>query len=132
MISKKKHHKFWVEVWSGKNIVEPPYEKKIKKIRKEITKAIKNGLTVEEVRKMHEIIDNSGKDIRLIIDHNFLKPQELVEFLSHSDINLFLYDPHQTRSLSGSIDYALSARRPIGISRRLLNQYMKNIQTTIF
>ncbi len=89
------------------------------------------GRAREEVRKMHEIIDNSGRDIRLIIDHNFLKPQELVEFLSYSDINLFLYDPHQTRSLSGSIDYALSARRPIGISRSWMFRHINWITPSI-
>ena len=62
MISKKKHHKFWLEVWSGKNIVEPPYEKKIKKIRKEIAKAIKNGLSLDEARQAAN--KKYGKDWR--------------------------------------------------------------------
>jgi len=85
-----------------------------------------------EVEKMRQIILNSGKDIELEVTHDFLEHENLLNFLRQNDINIFLYDPHQTRSLSGSIDYALSVRKPIGISRSWMFRHINWVTPSIY
>lgn len=85
-----------------------------------------------EVEKMRQIIANSGKDIELEVTHEFLEHIDLLNFLKQNDINIFLYDPHQTRSLSGSIDYALSVRKPIGISRSWMFRHINWVTPSIY
>ena len=85
-----------------------------------------------EVEKMRQIIANSGKDIELEVTHDFLEHIDLLNFLKQNDINVFLYDPHQTRSLSGSIDYALSVRKPIGISRSWMFRHINWVNPSIY
>ena len=85
-----------------------------------------------EVEKMRQIISNSGKDIELEVTHDFLEHETLLNFLRQNDINIFLYDPHQTRSLSGSIDYALSVRKPIGISRSWMFRHINWVNPSIY
>jgi hypothetical protein len=85
-----------------------------------------------EVEKMRQIIDNSGKDIELEVNHDFLEHIDLLNFLRQNDINVFLYDPHTTRSLSGSMDYALSVRKPIGISRSWMFRHVNWVKPSIY
>lgn len=85
-----------------------------------------------EVEKMRQIIANSGKNIELEVTHDFLEHEHLLNFLRQNDINIFLYDPHQTRSLSGSIDYALSVRKPIGISRSWMFRHINWVTPSIY
>lgn len=49
--------------------------------------------------------------------HDFLERNEMVAWLSKNDINLFVYDDQPGRGISSAIDFALAARRPIGISK---------------
>ncbi len=65
-----------------------------------------------------------GTHIHIEIDHKFLSPEELIYSLSRNDINLFLYDQMQGRGYSSSIDYALSAGRPIGISSSYMFRHL--------
>lgn len=57
-----------------------------------------------------------GTDIKLEVVHQFLPQRWLLDWLSFNDINLFLYQSSTGRGLSSATDYALSVRRPIGIS----------------
>ena len=54
--------------------------------------------------------------IQLMITHEFFTNTELLQFLHSNTMNIFLYKPCNNRSISSTIDYALSARKPIGIS----------------
>lgn len=54
--------------------------------------------------------------IQLMITHEFFTNTELLQFLHSNTMNIFLYKPCANRSISSTIDYALSARKPIGIS----------------
>lgn len=85
-----------------------------------------------EVDKMRDIIQASGKSIILDVNHDYLEHDDLLNFLRGNDINIFMYDPFEDRSLSGSIDYALSARRPIGISRSWMFRHINWIKPSIF
>jgi hypothetical protein len=85
-----------------------------------------------EIAKMRDIIFSSGKNIILEENHDFLEHDELLNFLRGNDINIFMYEPFNDRSLSGSIDYALSARRPIGISRSWMFRHINWVKPSIF
>ena len=77
-----------------------------------------------EVDKIKKIL--SGTKIQLDVNHNFLEPQELYNFLSNNDINVFCYDTMPERSISGSTDYALSVKKPIALSRsNMFNHFHK-------
>jgi hypothetical protein len=78
----------------------------------------------EEVRKIENILE--GTNIELEISHEFLDPQDIFDFLSNNDINLFLYDIMPSKSISGATDYALSVKKPIGLSRsNMFNHFHK-------
>jgi hypothetical protein len=54
--------------------------------------------------------------IQLMITHEFFTNTELLQFLHSNTMNIFLYKACNDRSISSTIDYALSARKPLGIS----------------
>lgn len=85
-----------------------------------------------EVNKMRDVIQASGKSIILEVNHDYLEHDDLLDFLRGNDINIFMYEPFNERSLSGSIDYALSARRPIGISRSWMFRHINWVKPSIF
>lgn len=84
-----------------------------------------NGfLAKEEVRKIKNILE--GTNIELEVSHDFLPPQDIFDFLSNNDINIFAYDIMPGRSISGSTDYALSVKKPIALSRsNMFNHFHK-------
>ena len=85
----------------------------------------------EEVNKVKNIINNSEKNIQLEVSHDFLNHEDILNFLHQNDINLFLYDPHETRSLSSTIDYALSVKKPIGISKSWMFRHINKVSPSI-
>jgi len=60
-------------------------------------------------------ISKSG--IQLIVSHDFLTNEEVLQFLNSNTMNLFLYDELAERQgFSSVIDYVLSLNKPFGIS----------------
>lgn len=57
-----------------------------------------------------------GSNIKLETSNYFMDSIDLVHWLSRNTINIFNCIPTAGRGISSSIDYALSARRPIGVS----------------
>lgn len=85
-----------------------------------------------EIEKVKKVIELSGnKNIDLEVNHNFLEHDEVLEFLRENDINVFLYDKHETRSLSSTIDYALSVKKPIAISNSAMFRHIRNSSPSI-
>lgn len=76
------------------------------------------SMALNEVAKMRSILE--GTEIELHATHEFYSHEEMLQILSESDINIFPYDELHGRTLSSTIDFALSARKPIGIT----NSYM--------
>jgi hypothetical protein len=72
------------------------------------------SLARAEADKCREIL--KGTEIILEITHDHKSHNDLLFWLSLNDINLFLYKPSHGRGISSTIDYALSVKRPIGIS----------------
>jgi hypothetical protein len=70
---------------------------------------------------LNKIINNClnikcKKGIKLMICCNFFTDEELLLFLKSNTMNLFLYDSIDNKCLSSCIDYAVSVKKPIGIS----------------
>jgi hypothetical protein len=59
---------------------------------------------------------NSKPGIHLLVTFDFFTNEDVLYFLSNNTMNIFLYDKCQHRSISSVIDYAVSVKKPIGIS----------------
>ena len=55
-------------------------------------------------------------DIKIMITHDFYSNDEILTFLESNTMNIFMYDSMNGRSISSVIDYAISVKKPIGIS----------------
>jgi hypothetical protein len=55
--------------------------------------------------------------IKLIISHNFLNKQQLLDFLAGNTLNAFFYDTQKNRGISSTIEHALAVQRPIAITK---------------
>jgi hypothetical protein len=87
-------------------------------------------LARQELQKMQDVLVDSN--IEFEVSHEYLKEDDLIEFLSMNDINLFLFNEMKGRGLSSSIDYALASKRPIGISRSDMFRHLTDVSSSIF
>ena len=72
---------------------------------------------------------NKKPNIRVFITHEFFTTEDVLLFLRSNTINLFMYDEMHGRGISSTIDYAMSVRKPIGISNSYMfrNVYSDNV-----
>jgi hypothetical protein len=54
--------------------------------------------------------------IQIKVSHEYFTDNEILQFLSSNTINCFFYDAMHGRSISSTIDYALSVRKPLCIT----------------
>jgi hypothetical protein len=78
--------------------------------------------------KCRELNRKSG--IKLNITHNFKSDNETLEFLAGNDINIFMYSA-ANQGLSSATDYALSVRRPIGITNNSMFKHIYKDEISI-
>lgn len=71
--------------------------------------------TVERMKEMC-FQKNIKPGIILLITHEFFSTNEILTFLQSNTMNIFLYDQMYGRGISSAIDYAISVKKPIGIS----------------
>ena len=57
------------------------------------------------------------RSVKLILSHEFLSQEQLLDFLAQNSINAFFYDENKGRGISSVIDYALAVQRPIAITK---------------
>jgi len=69
--------------------------------------------------------------ITLKITHDFLSTSQVVEWLGQNTVNLFLYQEKNKIGISSSVDFALSARRPIGISSSPMFDHLLDVKHLI-
>lgn len=115
------------------------FDRIIRKVNEEFDSAIikfiipyahfgdQNGQLALSIDKIcHELNQKPG--IKLMIIHSFFDDVDILRFLRSNSINLFLYDEMIGRGNSSTIDYAISAQKPLGIR----NSYMfKHIYSDI-
>lgn len=71
----------------------------------------------ERIEECKQIIGMKNSGIILEPSHHFMNDYMLMNWLHSNDLNFFYYPPNIGRGLSSVIDYALSAKKPIAISR---------------
>lgn len=69
--------------------------------------------------------------ITLNVTHRHLTIKELQEFLAKNSINVFLYEYQEKRGVSSTIDWALSVRRPIAITKSSMFRHLHNCDPSI-
>jgi len=82
-----------------------------------ITQAKYGNYSTEAIDIKNECMNIPVKDgIRVMITNEFFSDEEMLLFLKFNTMNLFLYDHMYGRGISSTIDYAISVKKPIGIS----------------
>lgn len=71
-------------------------------------------------------------DIILMIYTDFISEDELLNFLQSNTMNIFLYDKMDGRGISSTIDYALSVKRPLGISDSFMFRHIYHDQICLY
>uniref|UniRef100_A0A6C0DJF7 Uncharacterized protein n=1 Tax=viral metagenome TaxID=1070528 RepID=A0A6C0DJF7_9ZZZZ len=72
-------------------------------------------ITNSNIKNLCESIPKKSK-IKLMITHEFCSNEDILYFLRLNTMNIFLYDKLQGRGISSVIDYAISVKKPFGIS----------------
>lgn len=62
--------------------------------------------------------------IRLNVTHHHFSEDELVHFLARNDLNAFLYDYAEKRGIASTTEWALSARRPLAITKSSMFRHL--------
>lgn len=74
----------------------------------------------------------TNDNIKLNTTHSFLSNEEILDFLASNDLNIFFYEKYQHyNGISSTIDYALSAKTPIAISRSNMFSHIWDVQPSI-
>jgi hypothetical protein len=70
------------------------------------------------IHRMRDICmkTNSKPGIIVMISHDFFSTTDILKFLKSNTMNIFLYDTMHGRGISSTIDYAISVKKPLGIS----------------
>jgi len=75
----------------------------------------KNVYGPQILAQVKSIITKPG--IKVEVSNNWLNEQGIVNWLAQNTINCYFYDYLDGAGMSGSIDYAIAARRPIAITK---------------
>ena len=62
--------------------------------------------------------------IKLNVTTEYISDIELLDFLNKNDINIFLYDRQPERGQASILDYAISAKKPIGLSNSFMFHHL--------
>jgi len=89
------------------------------------------NLARQEMDKVRNVIEKKNNKIQLEVSHDFLNQMDMLKFLKQNDVNIYLYDLHRTRTLSSTIDYSLSVRKPIAISDSWMFRHISDVTPTI-
>ena len=67
-----------------------------------------------------------------MIHTDFVNENDLLIFLQSNTMNIFLYDNLHGRGISSTIDYALSVRRPLGISDSFMFRHIYSDEICLY
>jgi hypothetical protein len=103
------------------------FDKVVKKVNEEFDNAIirlhlPNNTVVNvdkvmkhQILKTCELLNKNGNE--LTVTENYMSNYELLSWLNESTLNCFFYDSKQSLGISSVIDYALSVKVPLAITR---------------
>lgn len=81
---------------------------------------------LEEVNK-----EITKPGIILEVSHNFMSDEKIVQWLSENTINCYFYDYLDGHGVASSPDYAISARRPIAVTKSFQLRNFWNLSPSI-
>ena len=90
--------------------------------REEVIQNVKNKCLKENIKP----------GIILMITHTFFSNDDVLRFLNSNTINIFLYDSLNNNSLSSVIDYAISVKKPKGISDSNMFKHIYSDQICLY
>lgn len=87
----------------------------------------------EIMKQMDEYLREKcvGK-MELIISHEYLSPDGLVNFLAGNDLNAFFYDEQSGRGVSSVIDFAIASERPMVLSNCSMFRHIRHFAPELF
>lgn len=89
----------------------------------------KNVYGPQILQQVRSIITKPG--IKIEVSNDWLEEQDIVNWLAQNTINCYFYDYLDGAGMSGSIDYAIAAKRPIAITKSHQFKTYWNLQPTI-
>lgn len=69
--------------------------------------------------------------IRLVASHEFFDDAGLIDFLASNTLNAFLYDYVSQAGISSATDHAMTARRPIAITKSVMFRHLHRLEPRI-
>ncbi|MDD8018423.1 MAG: hypothetical protein PHP42_08620 [Bacteroidota bacterium] len=75
------------------------------------------------------LIEKPG--IELIVTHDFMDNNAMLEFLAKNTINVFLYEDTSGRGLSSAVDIAMAVQRPIAVSDAVMFRHVFQTEPSI-
>jgi hypothetical protein len=87
------------------------------------------SMAYQRVAEVKSIITKPG--IIVQASHNFMKDNEIVNWLHQNDINCYFYDYLDGCGIASSPDYALAARKPIAVTRSHQMRHFWNLEPTV-
>lgn len=90
----------------------------------------RSGNTARQILdQVRSIITKPG--IKIEVSHNFMTDEEIVKWLNENTVNCYFNDYLDGAGIATSPDYALSARKPIAVTRSHQFRHMWNLKPTI-
>lgn len=74
----------------------------------------------------------AGTGITIEVNHEFLSPRQLVDFLAENTINLFVYTDDRGRGVSSAVDFAVASGRPFGVSDGTMFRHLRHVCPEVF
>ena len=75
---------------------------------------------------------NIKQGIKIMFIHEFFTTNDLLYFLRSNTMNIFMYDEMRGRGISSTIDYALSVKKPLGISNSYMFRHIYSDQICLY
>jgi hypothetical protein len=75
---------------------------------------------------------NNKPGIKLMITHEFFSTSDILKFLNSNTMNIFLYDTMPGRSISSTIDYAISVKKPLAISDSFMFRHIYSDEICLY
>jgi hypothetical protein len=112
-------------------MVNEQYEEAV--IKLVITQAKYNIYDTEAYDIKNDLINIPvKKGIRVLITNDFFSEEEILLFLHTNTMNLFLYDQQNGRGISSAVEYALSVKKPFGISDSYMFRHIYNDSVCVY
>lgn len=86
-----------------------------------------------EVGVYHQCLSAiTSPNIKINFTNHFIDDQEVLDFLSKNDLNIFFYEKYSGyNGISSCIDYALSVKRPIAICKSNMFSHISDVRPPI-